>query len=117
MELVLRNGDYVPDGVGGLHRAGGREALLQRVMFRLTARRGMLPFWEGLGSHLWQMGQLPASQRQAAAKQYVAEALAEEKGLTVENVELTNVSGGTLLRAELSCEGDMLPVTLEVPVQ
>ena len=40
MELKLRNGDYVPDGVGGLKRVEGREALLQRVLFKLTARRG-----------------------------------------------------------------------------
>ena len=29
MELELRNGDYIADGVGGLRRVGGREALLQ----------------------------------------------------------------------------------------
>lgn len=64
MELILRNGDYVPDGVGGLRRAAGQEALLQRVLFRLTARRGAFPFWEDLGSRLWQLGRLP---RQPAA--------------------------------------------------
>lgn len=115
MELVLRSGDYVPDGVGGLRRAGGREALLQRVLFRLTARRGMFPFWEELGSRLWQLGQLPANQRQAAAKQYVAEALADERGLVVEDVELTAVSGGAALTVELSYEGDTLSVTLDIP--
>lgn len=52
MELELKNGDYLADGVGGLRRVGGREALLQRVLFRLTARRGGFPFWETLGSRL-----------------------------------------------------------------
>lgn len=42
--LVIRNGDYVPDGSGGLRRAQGREALLERVIFRLTAHRGQFPF-------------------------------------------------------------------------
>ena len=40
MGLSLRNGDYVPDGTGGLRRTEGREALLEQVLFRLTARRG-----------------------------------------------------------------------------
>ena len=60
MGLSLREGDYVPDGTGGLRRTGGQEALLERVLFRLTARRGSFPFLPELGSRLWQLGQLPA---------------------------------------------------------
>ncbi|MDO4314832.1 MAG: hypothetical protein Q4C45_03580 [Oscillospiraceae bacterium] len=117
MALELRNGDYVPDGVGGLRRVGGRDALLQRVLFRLTARRGVFPFWEDLGSRLWQLGQVPVAGRQAAAKQYVAEALADEKGVTVERVELMAGAGGTaVLTAELSHEGGSLSATLDIPV-
>lgn len=117
MALALRNGDYVPNGAGGLRRVSGREALLQRVLFRLTARRGMFPFWEELGSRLWQLGQVPPASRQAAAKQYVAEALTEEKGLTVENVELTVGPGGdAVMTAELSYGGEALTVTLDVLV-
>ena len=29
----LRNGDYVPDGVGGFATASGAEAVLERVYF------------------------------------------------------------------------------------
>ena len=47
-ELEIRDGDYVLDTAGALRRACGAEALLQRVLFRLTARRGTFPFWEGL---------------------------------------------------------------------
>ena len=57
MGLSLRNGDYVPDGTGGLRRTEGREALLEQVLFRLTARRGTFPFLPELGSRLWQLGQ------------------------------------------------------------
>lgn len=94
MGLSLRNGDYVPDGTGGLRRTEGREALLEQVLFRLTARRGTFPFLPELGSRLWQLGQLPAARRQSAAEQYVAEALAAEPGLTVEQVILTESGGG-----------------------
>ena len=61
MGLSLRNGDYVPDGTGGLRRTEGREALLEQVLFRLTARRGTFPFLPELGSRLWQLGQLARS--------------------------------------------------------
>ena len=65
MGLSLRNGDYVPDGTGGLRRTEGREALLEQVLFRLTARRGTFPFLPELGSRLWQLGQLPAARASA----------------------------------------------------
>lgn len=115
MELRLKKGDYVPDGAGGLLQVTGREALLQRVLFRLTARRGAFPFWEDLGSRLWQLGQLPAAQRQSAAKQYVTEALADEAGLSVETVELAaEGQGAAALTAELLYEGERSAVTLDI---
>lgn len=116
MELALQNGDYVSDGAAGLRRVGGQEALLQRVLFRLTARRGTFPFWESLGSRLWQLGQLPASARQSAAKQYVSEALAEETGLKVGAVALAQSGGRAALTAELTYEGKPLSVTMELLV-
>ena len=73
--LRMKNGDYVPKG-SGLETVSGSEAVLQRVLLRLTARRGAFPFMESFGSRLWTLGQLKAAERQAAAEQYVAEALA-----------------------------------------
>ena len=61
-ELKLENGDYVKSG-NRLRLAEGRDALLQRVLFRLKAHRGSFPFWDGLGSRLWQLGCLPGSGR------------------------------------------------------
>ena len=113
MELQLKHGDYVSDGAGGVRRVAGNEALLQRVLFRLTARRGTFPFWETLGSQLWKLGQVPAAKRQSAAKQYVAEALAEED-LTVESVELEEQGDRTVLTARLTWEGQALAVTLDI---
>ena len=114
MELVIRNGDYVSDGASGLCCAKGQEALLQRVLFRLHARRGMFPFQETLGSRLWQLGRLPVSARQPAAKQYVAEALAEEQGLYVEQVDLVHDGKDGVLNIALSYEGESLSVTVEL---
>jgi len=114
MELELKNGDYTADGVGGLRRVRGREALLQRVLFRLSARRGSFPFWESLGSRLWELGRLPALERPSAARQYVTEALAEEP-VTVEAVTLEQRQDGTAaVTARLRYQGEALPVTVEV---
>lgn len=38
MELKIRNGDYIADGIGGERRADGAEALLERALFRLSVR-------------------------------------------------------------------------------
>ena len=61
MEIKIQNGDYVPDGLGGVVRLSGAEALLERILFRLTARRGGLPPLPALGSRLHLLGREPAS--------------------------------------------------------
>ena len=87
MELKIRNGDYIADGIGGERRADGAEALLERALFRLSVRRGSFPFLPELGSELYRLGHEKPSARAAAAKLYTAAALAEETALTVEDVE------------------------------
>lgn len=114
MELAFRNGDYVSDGAAQLCRVQGQEELLQRVLFRLTARRGMFPFMEDLGSQLWKLGQLPPSARLAAARQYVAEALENEDGLTVESVSLEQTEEGAAVTARLAYGGESLSVTVNI---
>lgn len=114
MELELCNGDYIPDGVGGLRRVGGREALLQNVFFRLTARRDAFPFWPELGSRLRELGRFPARERLSAARQFVAEAL-EDEPVSVLGVELFPLDGGTAeLRASLEYLDEPLAVTVTV---
>lgn len=114
MALRLQSGDYVPDGVGSLQRAEGREALLQRALFRLKARRGSFPFLPELGSRLGQLGAVPPAQRQAAAAQYAAEAL-EAEALEVESVELTAGTGNACgLTVHCLWQGELLPVTVEI---
>ena len=87
MEARLENGDYLPDGRSGFLTAEGDEALLQRVLLRLSARRGSFPFLPELGSRLYLLGTLAPAARSLAAERYVTEALAPET-LTVEEVRL-----------------------------
>ena len=111
MEMALRDGEYIADS-GTLE---GAEALLQRVLFRLTARRGRFPLLPALGSRLYALGQERGAKRLSAARQYVAEALAEE-AVTVTAVTLSEAGDGRLRLAVelLSGEGDSLTANLVI---
>lgn len=112
-ELKIRNGDYLCRG-DRLETVDGIEGLLQRVLFKLAARRGRFPFQENLGSRLWQLSRVAPSQRQAAAMQYVAEALQDEP-LTVENVEVRTQADGALeLTAALRSGEQLLSAAVEI---
>ena len=114
MELLLKNGDYRPDGKGGFVRVVGDEELLQRVLFKLTVRRGSFPLLPELGSRLFELLRYKERQRESLARQYVAEALKDEDNLTVEHVAVTPVSGGLRVKVFLKKHGSMLNVTVEV---
>ena len=86
MERRLVQGDYVPDGAGGFCLEQGVEELLQRALFKLTARRGSFPFLPELGSRLYQLRRAKPVQWDSMARQYVAEALAGERELAVTEV-------------------------------
>lgn len=114
MEPRLKNGDYIPDGLGGVVRCEGAEALLERVLFRLIAHRGGLPFLPRLGSRLYLLSREPVTQRLSAARQYVAEALAEEP-VNVTDVELTSLGEGRAqLTVWLDYQGTGLSVSMAV---
>ena len=105
------NGDYVPDGAGGLCRLSGGEEILARALFRLTARRGAFPFLPELGSRLRLLLREKPSARQALAVQYAAEALREEPDLKVTAVELTE-NGKLTVRLDWQGETLEAAVTL-----
>lgn len=114
MELKLQNGDYIPDGLGGVIRCGGADALLERVLFRLTAHRGQFPLLPELGSRLYLLGRESAANRLSAARQYVAEALEAEE-VTVTDVALSPAGEGRVqVTVLLDYSGTDLSVTLTV---
>lgn len=116
MELKIRKRDYVADGSGGLQRADGWEELLERVLFRLSVRRGSFPFAPTLGSSLHLLGRERPERRVTAAKQYIAEALADETGLEVTDVALEEGNDLVSVRVSLrygAQEGEVLVETGE----
>ena len=52
MELKIKDRDYVADGAGGLVRVSGWDELLERVLFKLSVRRGSFALAPELGSKL-----------------------------------------------------------------
>ena len=108
MERVLIHGDYVPDGAGSLTAVNGGQEVLARVLYRLAARKGALPFLPGLGSRLYQLGREKPSVRQALCRQYVAEALGEETGVKLLSAELEQEGEECLLTVRLEWQGETL---------
>lgn len=109
MALILRDGDYVPDGKGGFQRAEGAQELLERILWKLSVRRGSFPLLPGLGSRLHLLGRVPARERQALAGQYVMEALADEE-VTLAGAELA----GEELTLRLEWRGEELTAAMKV---
>lgn len=87
-ELKLQNGKYAASRYGGFETVCGNEELAQRVEMKLCARRGGFALMPEFGSRLYLLPKVQPSQREAAARQYIAEALAGETGLRLESLEL-----------------------------
>lgn len=113
MALILRDGDYVPDGKGGFQKAEGAQELLERVLWKLSVRRGSFPFLPELGSRLHLLGRAPAREREALAGQYVAEALADED-VTLREVALAQEGQGAHLTVRMDWKGEELELTVKV---
>ena len=106
MELKIKDRDYVADGAGGLVRVSGWDELLERVLFKLSVRRGSFALAPELGSKLHLLWREKGESRATAAKQYVAEALADEEGLSVTGMELAEKNGFLELRVLLRYENE-----------
>jgi phage gp46-like protein len=114
MELKLTDGDYVQAGNRSVSRLSGTEEILARALFRLTARRGALPFLPTLGSRLYLLRREKPLARQALALQYAAEALEEETDLKVTGVALSETEGQGVLKVYLEWQGETLEAAVEI---
>ena len=86
MELKIKDRDYVADGAGGLVRVSGWDELLERVLFKLSVRRGSFALAPELGSKL--------------------HLLWREKGESVTGMELAEKNGFLELRVLLRYENE-----------
>ena len=113
MELMIRDGDYVPDGKGGFRRVQGTDELLQRVLFKLIARRGSFPFLPELGSELYRLPREKPSAWESLARQYAVQALQGED-VAVTGVTVTPAGAGATVEIFLDYRGTELIAALEV---
>ena len=115
MERKLEQGRYVPSS-GGLSRVTGAEEIAQRVMMKLTARRGgFAPLPEyGSALHTLLHTARPGAY-ETAAMQYIAQALADEPEVTVTAVEVRAADGETLgVDVHFTAAGQAFGTTLTV---
>lgn len=113
MELKLKDGRYVTRA-STLETVTGYEELAQRIMMKLTARRGK--FWPkpDYGSKLYKLinGEKP-SNREQAVRQYVAEALADEAGVELQTVEIKETAPDAIfIRLDFSYSGNIFSVEI-----
>ena len=109
-EWIMKDGDLVPDGAGGFTRVYGEQAVLQRVLFKLTVRRGSFPFLPELGSELHTLRREKASARQSLCARYVAQAL-EGEDVTIKQVTYTEDAGRAQVDVCLEWRGGAGTVT------
>jgi len=88
LDIKLTDGRYSASPLGGLAAVRGAEELGQRIVMKLTARRGGFAVLPDYGSRLPLLLRTLASERNTTARQLVAEALADEPGLTLDTLEL-----------------------------
>ena len=112
-ELQWNNGDLVPNGAGGFCRLEGSGALVQRVLFKLSARRGSFPFLPQLGSNLHLLGREKPGARSALCAQYVRQAL-EDEDVTVTDVVYAEQGGQARVTVYLQWQGQELEVTTQI---
>ena len=113
MELALANGEYEVSN-GALRVVTGEEEILQRVVYRLKARRGGFAPLPEVGSRLYTLPRLPKGQRQSAAKQYVREALTGEEEIRLNTVEVTEQAGVLYITVALRYATGSAVVTVEI---
>ena len=111
MSLLLKDGDYVDDGNGGVTVAQGGDELLDEVLFRLAARRGSFPFLPDLGSQMYLLRRAKPSQRENLALQYAVEALEGLTEVTVTGASVHQEDGALGVSVELLWQGARLAVT------
>lgn len=114
MSLLLKQRDYAADGNGGVVVVQGGEALLNEVLFRLTARRGSFPFLPELGSRMYQLRREKPSAWEGLAQQFAVEALSGLDGVTVTGAAVREEGGALMVAVSLLWQGAGLTAAVQL---
>ena len=114
MSLLLKERDYAADGNGGVTVVRDGDALVNEVLFRLTARRGSFPFLPELGSRMGQLRREKPSAWETLARQFAAEALGGMDGVTVTGAAVRREQDALMVTVELLWQDTLLSVTAQL---
>lgn len=113
MELLIKEQDYAVEN-GSLVSVSGTEEVLTRVLFQLTARRGAFPFLPRLGSRMYLLRRAKPGQWESLARQYAAEALAEEAELAVTGAQVRQEGERLWVELQLLYRGQKMNAAVDV---
>lgn len=113
MEMRVEQGDYMQDERGFLARLEDEQAVLQRVLFRLRARRGQFPLMPEMGSELYHLPKEKPQARESFAHMCVVQALKQED-VQVQQVQVQQVQGAFAISVYLTWQGKDLHAQLSV---
>ena len=114
MSICMRGKDSLPDGQGSVASVSGDSALLEDVLFRLTAKRGGFDLLPEFGSRMYLLCRERPSSRSAMARQYAMEALADLRDVEVIGATVTQQGERLQVQVELARKGEALTAELEV---
>lgn len=114
MRMRMKDGDYLPDGLGGFQQITGSGQLLSVALFLLTARRGKFSPMPEVGSRLYLLTREKPSRWESMAVSYAQEALSP-LGLTVTKAVVTPGAEG--LSVEIYGEYQGEEMSLEATVR
>lgn len=101
MRMLMKNGDYIPDMLGGFRQIPEHDKILSVALYLLSARRGRFAPLPEVGSRLYLLTREKPSQWESAAALYAQEAL-NSLGITVTKAVVTPAPEG--LRVEIMGE-------------
>lgn len=114
MSLLLKERDYAADGNGGITVVRDGDALVNEVLFRLTARRGSFPFLPSLGSRMEQLRREKPSAWESLARQFAVEALAGLDGVTVTGAAVRRERDALMVTVAVLWQNTSLSVTVQL---
>lgn len=114
MAMQLVDGDYVSDERGGFGKVIGTDAVMQRILLKLKARRGEFPLMPEFGSRLYLLPREKSSAWQRAAEQYVSEALADERDVEILKVFVEEEDANLKVMVEVDVGGEVVALSMNV---
>lgn len=114
MSLLLKERDYAADGNGGVTVVRDGDAVVNEVLFRLTARRGSFPFLPELGSRMEQLRREKPSAWESLARQFAVEALAGLDGVTVTGAAVRRERDALMVTVAVLWQNTSLSVTVQL---